>query len=321
MPDRPASIFAVVVLYKLLPSQAVTLRSLLRAAGKVTPTALRLAISIYDNTPGGQDPGPLPDGIRYTAAPGNPGLAVAYNAAIAAAAFEQYDWLLTLDQDTDLPENFLETLLTYIKRYSSPNAEQHVAAIVPHISDHGRHLSPLRFRGGFLPSILVPDFTGIAEPFTSALNSASLLRLSALRAIGGYDERFPLNNSDTSLFHRLGLAHFRVAVVGDLTVQHELAILDPQDRMTKERYRQLLADERAFWDLHMNSFARTERLLRLIARIAKDLRNGRNREFRRLSLDEIALRLFTRKPNRLRQWKQTHLRPPAPGPRDRVSGS
>ena len=305
-PDRDRSttasevgIFAVVVLYRQRPEDATTLRTLLRAAKCADGGQLRLGVLIVDNTPGGQDPGPLPPGAVYRGAPHNPGLAVAYNAASATAALEGYSWLLTLDQDTDLPEEFLERLVAHARQYQG---DASVAAIVPHIVDSGRHLSPLRFAGGWLPRILPIAFSGIAPAFTSALNSAALLRISALGQIGGYDEQFPLNNSDTSLFHRVGEAGLRVAVAGDLLVHHELAIMDRGGRMSIERYRQLLADERAFWDRHMGPLARAERLLRLVARTAKDLLQRRNPDFRRVSLEEIRLRLFTRRKTRLDAW-------------------
>ncbi len=296
-------ILAVVVLYKVRPGEAITLRTLLRSAEAAAGEAIRLRILIVDNTPGGQEPGTLPEDVRYVAAPHNPGLAVAYNAARGMAEGEDCAWLLTLDQDTDLPEEFLRRLHRYAAEYRE---ETRVAAIVPHIVDGSRHVSPLRFVGGFMPAMLPAGFTGIAPPFTSALNSAALLRVSALRQIGGYDERFPLNNSDTSLFHRLGEAGLRVAVAGEITVYHELAILNRGERMTIERYRQLLADERAFWDRHMGFLGRVERLLRLVGRTVKDLLGRRNPEFRRASLEEIRFRLLTRRRKRLAAWNDRH---------------
>ncbi|WP_187290220.1 glycosyltransferase [Terriglobus saanensis] len=297
-------IFAVVVLYKTVPADSLTLQTLFRATNDPAKTSLRFSILIHDNTPGGQDPGTLPEGIRYVAATNNPGLAAAYNGAAATAKEEGYEWLLTLDQDTDLPVNTFDLLLQHMGRYPATSGGGQVGAIVPHVIDHGRPISPFRFRGGFLPCLLPGNFSGIAQPYTSAINSAALVRISALEKIGGYDERFPLNNSDSSLFHRLGEAGIRIAVAGDLRVQHELAIMNRQERMTTDRYRQLLADERAFWDLHMHFLGRVERMLRLLGRVCKDLLERRNADFRSLSLKEIRFRLLSRKRNRVKRWKQ-----------------
>ena len=85
-----ASIFAVVVLYKMLPDELATIRTLLEAARAVAEAPVRLSISIFDNTPGGQGTVTLPEGVRYQAVMGNPGLAVPYNRATAAASREGY---------------------------------------------------------------------------------------------------------------------------------------------------------------------------------------------------------------------------------------
>ena len=292
-------IFAVVVLYKVRPEDSATLQTL-AAAAQAAGEAVRLRTLICDNTPGGQQVGTFPDGVRYLAAPHNPGLSEAYNTAIAAASAEGYEWLLTLDQDTHLPTNFLTVLARLIPRFA---AESRVAAIVPYIVDGDRPISPLRFVGGFLPRMLPAGFTGVTRPFTSPINSASLLRVAALQEVGGYDKRFPLNNSDTDLFHRLGKAGKRVAVAGDLTVKHELAILKRQERMTVERYRQLLADERAFWDLEMSFLARVERWMRLVGRVGKDARHRGNGAFQKVTLAEILHRMVTRRKTRIAAWK------------------
>ena len=282
----------------MLPSQSPSLTTLLAATH---PDELNLRILIVDNTPGGQDPGPLPPHVLYQAAPTNPGLAEAYNHATAQAAAQGYPWLLTLDQDTHLPANFLSVLAATLARHAG---DARIGAIVGHISDAGRPLSPLHFARGFWPRVLPAAFAGLAPPFTTALNSASLLRVEALQAIGGYDPRFPLNNSDTSLFHRLAESGRRLFVPPQLAIEHQLAIMDRADRMTPERYRQLLTDERAFWDLHMGPAARAERLFKLSGRFAKDLLTGANAPTRTMTLNEIRLRLLTRHRHRLESLRQ-----------------
>ena len=297
LPSQP-TIFAVIVVYKMLPEDSPSLQSLLAAK---KPETLQLKILVVDNTPGGQSPGWLPEGVVYESSPTNPGLADAYNRAIRHAVGGGFSWLLTLDQDTYLPSNFV-TLLTEALIRNDEDAR--IGALVGRIFDRGRQLSPLRFAGGFWPRFLPANFVGLAPAFTTALNSASLLRISGLEAIGGYDPRFPLNNSDTSLFHRLGEAGLRVFVVPGLVIRHQLAIMQREERMTPERYQHLLADERAFWDLYMGTAARAERLFKLMGRLAKDLLTGKNKSTRCLTWNEICFRLFSLRRNRLRNWRK-----------------
>ena len=296
------NILAVLVVYKTIPAECTSLRSLLQAAERASGIALRVGIVVFDNTPGGQDPGKLPDRVAYRALPDNPGLALPYNEALAYAASEGFSWLLTLDQDTSLPADFLCRLEPYVRRWER---EAGVAAIVPQIVDHGRVISPFRFIGGFLPRVLPAGSMGISGRFTSALNSGSLLRVSALRELGGYDPRFPLHNSDTRLYQRLDEAGKHVLLAGDIRVDHELAILQREKRMTLDRYRKLLRDECDFWDLHMGVLGRTERLIRLAGRMCKGYLKQENSAFLTVTRQEMMRRLRVRRRDRMRASVQT----------------
>lgn len=296
-PEQVLQVFAVIVVYRLLPANSPSLRTLLQAARS---PRVRLHVRIVDNTPGGQDPGPLPPGVEYCASPDNPGLSRPYNEAWRTAAREGYRWLLTLDQDTHLPETFLQSLAQLVRQYEPVDS---VAAIVPRIVDRGRPVSPLRFLGGFLPLVVPAGAGPRLGKHALALNSASLLRVSALQHVGGYDEAFPLHNSDTRLFQNLDKAGKGVVVANDLVVSHELAIMDRGSRMSGERYRAMLADERAFWDLHMGFLGRLERGLRLMGRVAKDLLRRRSSDFTAITLQELGIRLLTRKKSRGARWK------------------
>jgi GT2 family glycosyltransferase len=291
------SILAIIVIYKKTPSESSSVQTLLKAVEMAASPSFRVGILVFDNTPDGQDPGKLPGRIVYRPAPCNPGLAVPYNEALVFAEQNGFSWLLTLDQDTCLPTDFLRRLEPHARRYE--HADQ-IAAVVPQIVDHGRVISPFRFVGGFLPRVLPPGTVGIGKRFTSALNSGSLLRIHALRELGGYDLRFPLHNSDTRLYQRLDEAGKQVFIAGDIRVDHELAILQRESRMTHDRYRKLLLDECDFWDLHMGVLGRTERLLRLAGRLCKSYLKHEDPAFRIITRQEIVRRLCVRKRDRMR---------------------
>lgn len=294
--DNAVAIFVVIVIYKMQLHESATVQSLQKAIQSVDASQLNATVLIADNTPGGQRVADLPAGVRYRAFPENPGLVTPYNLAIAQAEQDGCRWLLTLDQDTHLPSGFLTTLAQHIRHYDS---QEQIAAIVPRIFDRGVPISPLQFKGGFLPVVVGPGVEGMLGPYASALNSASLLRISALKRAGGYDPGFPLNNSDTAMFHRLDRTGFRIALAGDVAVEHELGIMRREDRMTPERYRRLLLDERHLWDLYMGPMGRLERLLRLAARLLRGFVRGESGPFRRITLGELRTRLYTRRSIRL----------------------
>ncbi len=290
-----AGILAVVVLYKTLPEESSTLATLLQA--RMAAPSVRLSIFIADNTPGGEGKDETREDMRYRSYAHNPGLAEPYNDALAMAEKEGYEWLLTLDQDTHLPADFLSKLAGYIDEY---RRDESVSTIVPRIFDEGRLISPFRFVGGFWPRVLPETATGIAKRHCSALNSSSLHRVSALREIGGFDARFPLHNSDTDLYLRLDQAGKRVAIAGDIRVEHELSILQREARMSPERYRQSLVDECDFWDLRMSAAGRMERLVRLMGRACKGYLQREDGRFQAVTVGEIKRRLLTRRSGRIR---------------------
>ncbi len=280
-------LFAIIVLYKMRPAESPSLRTLIQARDAAKPCC-ETTIFIADNTPGGQSEVDVPDGIFYEAFPGNPGLAPPYNRAILDAERGGCRWILTLDQDTCLPINFLTSMIRYVRLYRD---DDRVAGFVPCIIDNGATISPFRFLCGSFPRTIRRGTIGIAKAHTSALNSASLLRISALQQVGGYDERFPLNNSDTAVFARLDRARKRLFVAGDIIVNHELAILRRERRMTPERYRQLLIDEFDFWNSYMPLPARIERIFRLLGRLVRGYLTAEDARFRDATRDEIRLRL------------------------------
>ena len=121
-------ILAVIVLYKSTPARSSSLDSLLKSLAHFSSGLVDLKILLYDNTPGGQDPGPLPAGIEYKADIKNSGLAAAYNFALELAHQSGFEWLLTLDQDTSIPADFLVKLCAAATYAASLDS---VAAIVP----------------------------------------------------------------------------------------------------------------------------------------------------------------------------------------------
>jgi GT2 family glycosyltransferase len=289
------TILAIIVIYRRSPMESSSLTTLMSSAKQAEGLGLRLKLMVADNTPGGQTISDLPAAVTYRAYPENPGLALPYNDALAVAMEEGFDWLLTLDQDTHLPEEFLAGMACAAQAYAE---HREVAAVVPHVEDVGRLISPFYFARGFLPTVLPASACGIAPLHTSALNSASLLRVRSLLEQGGYDPSFPLHNSDTRLYQRLDDAGKRVAIA-DVTIQHELSILRREERMSPDRYQLMLMDECRFWDLHMGLLARIERITRLLGRYVKGLIHKENPAFQHITFSELKYRLLTRRANRL----------------------
>jgi GT2 family glycosyltransferase len=301
----PVRVFAVIVLYKMAPSESPALRTLRAALSGFKDGQADIEILLYDNTPTGQYVDVLPADVKYKADFKNSGLATAYNYALEIATEKGFDWLLTLDQDTTLPIDFMRKLFataTFVAPLSN------VAAIVPHISGDGMVISPSIPRQHWLKWRHFPDeYIGIStEKMTLAVNSASTYRVSALREIGGYDPRYWIDFSDVLLYHRLHEKNFRVFVAGNIHVVHEASVLDIRNRVSPGRYENIDRAEEAFFDECLGTTERLVLLLKLLYRLVYKLWKARlPLPYFKVGLIFLCRRLFWSRKSRMENWRHS----------------
>jgi len=181
-----------------------------------------------------------------------------------------------------------------------------VAAVVPRITDKGRVISPIALSLQLFPKFFPADFVGISLERTSAINSASTVRVSALKTIGGYDPRFWLDYSDAVMFHRLHLKGMRIFIAGNIRVDHELSVLNMKHRVTLRRYEDILGAEAAFWDECMGRIGDLALLLRFAYRIFYKLwRTKASLPYFKISLRFLCMRLFYSRKHRREVWEQS----------------
>ncbi len=300
----PMRVLAVIILYKMQPSESAAFRTLRAAISGFQDGQADIKILLYDNTPGGQDAGVLPADAQYKADFENGGLAKAYNYALKIALEEGFDWLLTLDQDTSLPIDFLRKLC-HSAAFVAPLDT--VAAIVPYLSVDGRAGSPwIRRKHWIRPKRLPAGFIGIPLEKVYAVNSASTFRVSALKAIGGYDSRFYLWASDLVMYHRLHCNNFSIFVAGNIHVEHELSMCDLKYRSTPSRYEDMLRAEEAFYDEYMGRVGHVELVLILFRRLIYRLwTTGGSLPYFKIALRFLCRSLFYSRKYRLESWKQS----------------
>lgn len=321
MPERTdnragESVFAILVLYRKALEESLAWRSLMAARSALANKG-RFYVIIYDNSPSPAETPELPPFASMIGDPHNRGLAHAYNAAFTEALAGNYEWLLTLDQDTAVPENFLEVMLRHACAVG-PDAT--ISAIVPQLSEGDILLSPRRVHFARTTAV-TRGYVGTAAGELHAFNSAALWRTQALKRIGGFCEYFSLDHLDIWMHRQLHRAGYRVFVAGDLQLQHNLSLLDYKTRVTPERYRGFLMAESAFTDICKGGLERAALNGRLLIRYFMQCLRREAPEIRALTLRELRYRLVTRKARRIAQWKEGLLRSPLydPGPRPAVS--
>jgi glycosyltransferase involved in cell wall biosynthesis len=292
-------VMVVIVLYRIAPKESPAFKSVMAARQEFGRDAGDVRVLLWDNSPMAGAGEGLPEGVAYFADVSNSGLATAYNRALEWAELHGAEWLLTLDQDTAVTAEFFEKMAAAAvesSRYSG------IGAVVPQIAAGGKQLSPNWFQLGAIPRWYRSGYTGVPAEPVFAFNSGAMLRVDALKQVGGYDLRFWLDDSDAMIFSKLHEHGKRVYVAGDIQVEHEFSMKDMQRRMSPVRYRNALLAETAFWDLRMNRLAGWERALRLMVRMVKHWMRGDSAELRQITWQALMRRLFTSRRRRIEEW-------------------
>jgi GT2 family glycosyltransferase len=277
------SIIAVVVLYKCRPDRSPAIASLALSWDHYANSGLDLKLIIYDNSPEPQPVTvPLPFGHQYVHDAANGGLAAAYNFALGSDPNEHYKWLLLLDQDSDLPDNFMALTAGAL---SAVDRSGDVAAIVPQAVHKSKPLSPARLQwwGGVRP--IQNPAPGICPGPVTAINSGALLRKSFLSEIGGFNPSFKLDYLDHWMFAEINRRGKKI-YMSQAAMAHDLSVWDSTAAVPQERYRSILEAETLFYRTSLEKGRFKYHLLNLALRACRQWLSGKQ-QLRRLTVSHL----------------------------------
>lgn len=229
------SIQVVVVLYGMRAEQSVALQTFMHYS-KALVDGFHLCI--YNNSTDITVDYPQAEVVN---APSNDGLAKAYNHALSRAEQHGCPWLLLLDQDTELTEEYLVALSRFVR---SADSEKHVAA-VPRLLENGIQMSPTTYRAWrgvvWRQNPLRSTQKSFAKgEVVTAFNSGALMNVTMLRLLNGFDEQYPLDMLDHRMFYRFHQKGLPVAVLS-VELAHSLS---ENGTMGNERYQAYLMAHR-----------------------------------------------------------------------------
>jgi GT2 family glycosyltransferase len=294
-------ILAIVVRYKTPVEQSQTLRSLSEAFSSDPELLRNYDVLLWDNSPVPLEDPQLSFPFRYDFSDLNLGVAGAYNHALAHAESIGTPWLLLLDQDTTVTAHYLQRMLGYATEIEY---DQSIATIVPFVRSHDTLVSPRKF-GQFICSHQIQrTVSGICREDAYAVNSGTVMRASALRAIGGYSEEFWLDFSDAYIFHALYRHGKHIYIAGDLELAHSIASMNFDQEMSLERYRSFLAAENAYVAQYRSSLANLAQTFWLAGRTVRQYQRYSNKQFARITIDFLGQRIFWSKSSCLANWKE-----------------
>lgn len=139
----------------------------------------------------------------------NAGIARGLNEGLRAATDSGSMWLLTVDQDTVLPDDYVTDMLAWLDRH-----HDHVLLIgVVGAGEVVDGDAQVRY-----PSTIVDGVRATEE----VIQTGSLWQVAALRAISGFDESLGIDAVDAAACVRLRAAGFIVAVADGLALEHAI---------------------------------------------------------------------------------------------------
>jgi GT2 family glycosyltransferase len=294
-------ILAVVVLYKRSPQQSQTIQSLIEVFAGCPALTASVRVLLWDNSPVPAAGVSLPFAFDMSYAGRNVGTSGAYNHAMELAESFGCPWLLLLDQDTTVSEEFLRAMIGYSEKFAEAPA---IAAVVPFIFSHGALVSPRRLLSFNRVRQIPTTFSGLCKDKAYAVNSATLMRVTALREVGGYSEEFWLDLSDVYVFQAFHQRGKYMYIAGDLHVEHSIASMDFDQEMSPERYRNFMAAESAYVDLFLPPLERSSQLLRLFVRTIRQYCRYKNKIFSSIAWEYFLQRLFLSRAVRLKRWRE-----------------
>jgi GT2 family glycosyltransferase len=204
--------------------------------------------------------------LAYRHDPANGGVAGAYNWALQIASARGYRWLLLIDQDARLPEDYIENTTKLAVSFED---QEKVVAIVPHLVNRGTIVSPQFVHLG-CRSAVDTNFTGISDKEITALNSGTLLRTRFASQLGGFPMKYRLDMLDHWIFSRIYKSG-HCAVISPFILEHDLSVADYRANIDIERYKSILKSEITFVREESGPLERALYPLRLLLRSVKQL--------------------------------------------------
>lgn len=280
-------IFTIIVLYNCELKNSKTLNSISLA---LKNNDLEISFLIWDN--GIYDQSHLIDkNYEYIHSKINVGISKAYNYAFESALNRKYEWLLLFDQDSIIPKTFFLDLNNELKSLIQKND---ISAIVPRIHYNNNYFSPSKVSIGGIHRPIEKSHLGIYKKEIFAINSGSLINLNFLKEINGFNNQFWLDSLDRWLYMKVYEKGGKVYVSNSI-IEHDLSILDYNNSVSINRYKNILDYEIFFILKYTNAFDIIFFKFRLLVRVFKFLILNQNLKFAGLTFKKLTSIVFKNK--------------------------
>lgn len=242
---------AVIVLYNCQPEKSMAVNGFYQATRDFPG---KISLLIYDNSPTPAHSLPVLSGLNlvYQHDESNPGVSKAYNTGAKLAAQNNLQWLLLLDQDTEIKADYLAMFVAEQAKNSW------CKVFAPFLLDHGLLVSPFRWkraRGSVFKKSPQPGSLKMKN--LALANSGLIINTDFFQQIGGYTPDIRLDFADIDFCSKVA-ARDEEFILLNCQLKHSLSGLNGNDpvatmiRLTKYCHSALI-------------FARLHKLYLLIA--------------------------------------------------------
>jgi len=145
---------------------------------------------------------PSQEKIHYHSDHENKGISARLNQAAQIAINEQFDWLLTMDQDSSFANDNFQNFLTCLKNYTE---KENVAVFGV------QYLDPT-----------TQSSTCLALESSHLITSGSLVNLNSFRSIGNFDEALFIDQVDSEYCYRAIRKGYRIIQFNNIYLEHSL---------------------------------------------------------------------------------------------------
>ena len=237
--DSTESVLAVLVVYEKNLDDVSCWHTLLKLLDNEDRLLKLDHILIYDNSKNPQNLFiPSPQFITYKHNPKNGGTAAAYSFAAGLANKLNINWLLLLDHDTRLPENYFSYAENTIKKYDE---EKFIAALVPIVKHLDQVISPAKITslGSVIP-LAKTNGKKLPENIT-AISSGAFINSKALKEILPIPKELWLDYVDHWIFNKFYNLRYKILCFNS-TIDHDLSIKSVKE-LTPLRIKSILDGE------------------------------------------------------------------------------
>lgn len=158
--------------------------------------------------------------VQFYQMSNNLGLSVALNEACTALMKQNFDWVMTLDQDSIIPADTLSKYKRVI------NVEENIGIISPIVIDRRRKYMNLKLQDNYCETEM-------------AINSGSLINLEVWKAIGCYDENLFIDLIDNDFCKRVTLYGYKIIRCNNIVLDQEFGVITKRSPFVESFFLQL----------------------------------------------------------------------------------